>query len=214
MKPLILVALVLAVPVQAQMPQLRLSGGYALGGYREQGPTLDFKGSGPSARFDATWRRFGLTAAVTKLSLTPTDTAAGAVAFTSTETELALRYRPLDALPVETEVGVVRRTVSPGDAAQAMQAWCIGLSARFALAEGAALETRAAWLAGAKFSGGGTAGTALTLGLQVSYRPVPRLAWAWLVADYDFQRIDRETDSPVPIEASTVRLGLEARFLP
>ena len=58
-----LVALVLAAPLAAQRPEIRASAGIAFAGYREQSQVLDFRGSGPAARVDVRWRRFGLTAA-------------------------------------------------------------------------------------------------------------------------------------------------------
>ena len=201
-------------PVGAQLPQVRVSVLEGLGHYREQGPALDFSGSGPGARLDLTWRRWGLVARGVHLSFSPTDPSSGSVGFTATETEVALRYRPLGTIPAAIEGGVIRRTISPTDAAQELRAYRIGVFAHFVIGDGAEVETRGAWLAGAKFSGGGTAGTGLTLGLRAAYRPVARFPWGWLVADYDFERLDRATAVPVPIQGSTVRLGVEGRFTP
>lgn len=198
----------------AQLPQVDASSGWALGGYREQGPPLDFRGSGPFVRVAATWRRWGLTLRDERLAFTPTDPDINAESFHGTETEIALRYRPVAALPAEVEGGVIRRTASPEDAAQGMRLFRLGLVVHFPLGAGAELETRGAWLVGGSFSGGGSAGTALTLGLRGACRPTRRFSWAWLVADYDFRRVDRTTDQPVPIQWSTVRLGVEARFIP
>jgi hypothetical protein len=136
------------------------------------------------------------------------------VGFHATETDVAFRYHPRRTIPAELELGVVRRTPSPTDAAQALRAFRIGAVAHFTLGEGAVIDTRAAWLAGAKFSGGGSAGTALTMGLRAAYRPLARFGWAWVVADYAFERFDRTTSAPVPLQGSSVSLGLEGRFIP
>ena len=211
----VIVALILgAAPVAAQTPLISASAGLALAGYREQGPVLDFRGSGATAQVDVTWRRFGLLIRGDRIAFDPTDPDIAAESFRGTETEIALRYRPLPAVPAEIEGGVIRRFVSPQDAAQEMRLFRAGVVAHFALSADAELGTRAAWLFGGRFSGGGTAGTALTLGLRAAYRPLARFPWGWLVADYDFERVDRTTDQPVPIQGSTVRIGLEGRFLP
>jgi hypothetical protein len=211
-----LLAALLLVPSigAAQAPALRVSGGWALAGYREQSEVLDFRGSGAFGRVDATWRRWGLTLRGERIAFTPTDPDINAEPFHGTETELALRYRPFPTLPAEVEGGVIRRTASPDDAAQGMRLFRLGAVAHFALSADAELDTRGAWLVGGRFSGGGSAATALTLGLSAAYRPLARFAWGWLVADYDFRRVDRTTDQPVPVQWSTVRLGLEARFIP
>ena len=201
-------------PCAAQLPTIEVSGLEALGHYREQGPTLDFGGSGPGARLDVAWRRWGLTASTVRIDYAPTDATLGTEAFKATETDVSLRFEPLPSIPVSAEGGVMRRTNDPGDAAQDVRAYHLGVASRFVIGEGAAIRARAAWLVGARFSGGGSAGTALSLGLAADYRPVAALPWAWIVVDYDFQRIDRATAAPVPIERSIVRLGLEARFIP
>ncbi|HEV2290318.1 MAG TPA: hypothetical protein VGR60_00600 [Gemmatimonadales bacterium] len=201
-------------PCAAQLPTVEASVLEALGHYREQGPTLDFSGSGPAGRLDLSWRRWGLTVRGSRVDYAPTDPTLGTEAFKATETEVSLRFQPLPSIPVSAEGGVVRRTTDPGDAAQDVRAFRLGVTSRFVIGRGAAIRARAAWLLGARFSGGGSAGTALSLGLAADYRPVARLPWAWAVVDYDFERIDRATAVPVPIERSIVRLGLEARFIP
>ena len=51
----VIVALILgAAPVAAQTPLISASAGLALAGYREQGPVLDFRGSGATAQVDVT----------------------------------------------------------------------------------------------------------------------------------------------------------------
>ena len=216
MKSLLTAALVvtLAAPLAGQHPVIKATAGAALADYREQSPALAFRGSGPAGRLDVTWRRFGLTAGVERISFKPTDPDSPAQAFRATETEVAVRYRVLRTVPAEAEVGVIRRTPSPADGAQALRAWRIGAVAHFTLGEGAEVDTRAAWLAKTKFSIGGEATTALTLGLRVAYRPLTRFDWGWLVADYAFERFDRKTSVPVPLQGSSLRLGIEGRFRP
>lgn len=203
-----------AAPLSAQHPVVKASAGIAFADYREQSKVLDFRGSGPAGRVDVTWRRWGLVAGVERITFTPTDPDSPAEGFRAIETDVAVRYRPRRTLPVEVEVGAVRRTPTPKDGAQALRAFRIGAVAHFALGEGAEVDTRAAWLAGSKFSGGGSAGTAFTLQLRAAYRPLARFGWAWLVADYSFERFDRVTVVPVPLQGSSVRLALEGRFTP
>lgn len=198
----------------AQMPDLRVTGAWALAGYREQKDLLDFSGNGPAVGLDATWRRWGLLARVSRLEFRPTEGDSPAQKFKMTETELALRFRPRPSLPVDLEVGVIRRTPTPSDAAQSLRAFRVGAAAHFVLAQAATVDTRAAWLAGTKYSGGGTTSAAMTLGLRAAFRPVARYPWASLIADYAFTRFDRRTDIPVPLQGSVVALGLEVRYRP
>lgn len=211
-----LLATLWAVPaaLAAQHPDLKVMAGYALGQYREESKVLDFRGQGPALRVDATWRRWGLLVEGRRLDLKPTTPDNGFVPFTTTETEIALRFQPRRALPAEVEIGTIRRTASPATAAQELRAFRAGGAAHFALGDGAIVDTRAAWLFGAKFSGGGKATTAMTLGLRAAYRPLRRYGWGWLVVDYAFERYDRTTDAPVPLQGSTVAMGVEARFRP
>lgn len=209
-----LFAVLVAIPgaLAAQHPDLQVMAGYALGQYREESQVLDFRGHGPALRLDATWRRWGLTVEGNRLDQTPTQPDNGFVPFTATATAIALRYRPMPAFPAEVEVGVIRRTSSPSAASQQLRAFRAGGVAHFALGEGAMVDTRAAWLLGSSFSGGGKASTAMTLGLRAAYRPLVRYGWGWIVVDYSFERYDRTTTAPVPLQASTVAMGVEVRF--
>ena len=216
MKRLLIIFLVgaFAGPLAGQRPLIKASIGVALADYREQSTVLDYRGHGPAGRIDVTWRRWGLTASAERIAFTPTDPESPAQSFHAVVTDIAIRFRVLRKVPVEAEVGAVRRTPSPTDAAQALRAYRIGAVAHLVLGEGAEIDTRAAWLTNARFSGGGTAGTAVTLGLRVAYRPLTRFDWGWLVADYAFERFDRKTTAPVPLQDSSLRLGVEGRFLP
>lgn len=207
--------IVAAAPLAAQHPAIHASLGQGVAQYREQDRVLDFRGSGPVARLDVTWRDFGLLASTARTTLDPTDGDAPYVlGFKATEDRLALRYRPLRRYPVALEVGTIKRTPTPDDNAQAFRAWTLGAVVHLALADGAEVESRGAWLVGTKFSRGGKAKTAVALGLRAAYRPLPRYAWGWVVVDYSYERLERRTDFLVPLQGSTVSFGFEARVIP
>lgn len=210
-----LLAGAVAAPLTAQRPEVRASVGRSVAQYREQNAVLDFRGNGPTGRVDVSWRRFGVVASVTRHTLKPTYTNVDwLLPFRATETQFAVRYRPLLKLPAEVEIGTLKRTASPIDNAQALRAYRLGIVAHLPLADGAELEPRAAWLVGSKFSGGGSAKTAVTLGLRAAYRPLARYGWGWVVMDYAFERFDRRTDVAVPLQGSTLNFGFEARVVP
>ena len=210
-----LLVLASAGPLAAQRPEVRFALGQALAHYREQNDVLDFRGHATVGRVDVTWRRWGLVTSVGRYTFTPTDAEVNyLVGFRATETQVAVRYRPLRKLPADVELGTIRRTATPGDNAQAFRAFRAGVLVRLPLADGAELEPRAAWLLGSKFSGGGSATTALTLGLRAVYRPVARFGWGWLMMDYSYERFERRTDLPVPLQGSSVAFGLEVRKIP
>jgi hypothetical protein len=116
---------------------------------------------------------------------------------------------------VTAEAGFLRRSTSPSRAAQSYDAATLGARVAYALAPGADVALRTAYVAGTDFSGGGSAPFGIELGLSAAYGPG---AGRYRIAgDYEFQRIDRHTDQGgarlnVPIQSSIARLGLSVRF--
>jgi hypothetical protein len=87
----------------------------------------------------------------------------------------------------------------------------IGVRYSKLIGPGTTVALRGNYLAGAKFTGKGSAGLAFELGLLVSTGPVN--GRYRLTGDYGFQRIDRKVGGePVPIQQSLVRVGLAVGF--
>jgi hypothetical protein len=206
---LALLVSILATPAQVAGQQLRIALYGAGGDYREQSSALAFDGKGAAGRLELSAGRFGLSVAGSRLSFDRAATAApDAEAFVGKELEVAGRFRLVSLVGVE--VGILRRSVEPDQAAQAIQVAKLGLRGDYPLAPGAEASLRAAYLAGAKFSGGGSASGGVGLGFGLSYGAKRR--GARITVDYDFVRVNRETTAggpvAVPIQSSTARLGL------
>ena len=87
----------------------------------------------------------------------------------------------------------------------------IGVRYSKLIGPGATVALRGNYLAGAKFTGQGSAGLAFELGLLVSVGP--QNGRYRLTADYGFQRIDRKVGTAkTPIQQSLVRLGVAVGF--
>ena len=87
----------------------------------------------------------------------------------------------------------------------------IGLRYSKTLGPGATVALRGNYLAGAKFTGGGSAGLAMELGLLVSAGP--QNGRFRVNGEYGFQRVDRKVGGlAVPIQQSLVRVGVAVGF--
>ena len=112
---------------------------------------------------------------------------------------------------VSFETGFTKRTMDPEFAAQSMGAVRIGARGLYSIGTGASLSLRGNYLAGSKFSGGGSAGFGVELGLGISVgRSDGRLR---ATGDYGFQRVNRKrtggvVGGDVPIQQSLARLGV------
>lgn len=182
----------------------------AIADYREQDANLRFQGGGAGASIDASYRRFGLHADAVRLRMETTgNNAARAEAFDMTQLGVAIRVRVARA--VGLEAGMTSSEAEPRHAAQAVGALRLGAYAVHVVAPGASVSVRASYLAGAKFSGGGSAPFGVELGLGASYGPGSgRIRFT---GDFGFQRLDRRTNIDgqslnVPIQSSIARLGL------
>ena len=197
-----------ALPLAAQGVTLGIEG--ALADYREQGAALRFRGSGFSARAEATVWRLSVQARLTRASLDGASTSTAATdPFDMSQSELRLRMQLTPR--IGAEVAALSRRISPEHAAQSMRAWRAGGVVIQPLAPGADVSVRAGYLAATDFGGGGTAPFGLDVGLAVSYGP--GAGRVRLTADYEFQRVDRRTTVggkrvDVPIQSAVARIGV------
>lgn len=199
-------------PLAAQ--QITLGAGYALADYQEQAAFLHFKGTGPTAAVVVERGRFALRVDALHLDLDPPDNAASPLeAFKVDQFNVRLGVRAVSLVSVEA--GYFKRATSPSRAGQAYSAATLGVRAAYALAPGADVSVRSAYVASTDFSGGGSAPFGIELGLSAAYGP--GAGRYRVTGDYEFQRIDRRTEQngsrlSVPIQSSTARLGLSVRF--
>ena len=181
----------------------------ALGDYREVSSNLRYGGAGFGGSLGLRVGRLSAEGILTRISFTPHDKNAGLEDFTSTQIDARFGVDISGGLAVE--VGVLRRTISPELAAQEMGAARIGVRYAKVIGPGASVGLRGNYLAGAKFTGEGSAGLAFELGLFASVGPANGRFRG--TADYGFQRVDRKVGSAkVPIQQSLVRLGVAVGF--
>ena len=205
----VLTGLLAATGASAQAQTVLLGVQGALGDYREVSSNLRYRGGGVGGSLGLQFGRFSAEGAVTRISYAPRDDNSGLADFKSTQIDARVGVDVGSG--ITAEVGLLRRTIDPELAAQEMAAARIGVRYSKIIGPGATVGVRGNYLAGAKFTGAGSAGLAFELGLLVSvgsqngrYR---------FTADYGFQRIDRKVNTAkVPIEQSLVRLGIAVGF--
>lgn len=216
MRPSVTIVLTLVTltvaPVTAQ--QVTLGGGYALADYREQAAFLHFRGSGPTAMVAVERSRLALRVEASHLNLDPASDGSDPLeAFTVDQIGVRVGVRTISLVSIEA--GYFRRSTAPTRAGQSYSAATLGVRAAYPLAPGADVALRTAYVAGADFSGGGSAPFGIELGLSAAYglgsSPLR------LTGDFEFQRIDRRTDQngtriSVPIQTSVARIGVAVKF--
>jgi hypothetical protein len=206
---MVLTSLLAATGVSARAQTVLLGVHGALGDYREVSSNLRFHGSGVGGSLALRFGRFSAEGGLTRVSYDPRDGNAGLASFKSTQIDARLGVDVASGLTAE--VGLLRRTVDPELSAQEMGAARIGVRYSKLIGPGATVGLRGNYLAGAKFTGQGSAGLAFELGLLVSVGP--QNGRYRLTADYGFQRIDRKVGTAkTPIEQSLVRLGVAVGF--
>ena len=208
-RALILSALLLVggATARAQTVSLGLHG--ALGDYREVSSNLRYRGAGGGLALWVRLYRFSAEAAATRVSYDPRDNNSGLTSFKATQIDARVGFDV--AAGFTAELGLLRRTISPELTAQEMGAARIGVRYSKLIGPGTTVALRGNYLAGAKFTGKGSAGLAFELGLLVSTGPVN--GRYRLTGDYGFQRIDRKVGGqPVPIQQSLVRVGVAVGF--
>ena len=202
-----LLALAGAAAAPAQTLSLGVQG--ALGDYREVSSNLRYLGVGAGGTVWLRVHRLSVEGSASSISYDPRDSTAGLDSFKAVQLDARLGVDIGAGLTVE--VGAMRRTVDPELTAQEMGAARIGLRYSRVIGPGATVGVRGNYLAGAKFTGEGSAGLAFELGLLVSAGP--QNGRFRVTGDYTFQRIDRKVnDVSVPIQQSLVRIGIAVGF--
>lgn len=208
----VLVAVAAAGPLAAQRLVVGVQG--AFGEYREVNSGLRYKATGVAATATVNWRKFGADVTATSLSYEPDDSGLAIDEFTALQLDLAVRYRVYHS--VSLELGVTNRDVKEDFAAQSAGAIRIGVHSTATLGPTSGVMARAAYLAGAKFSGGGTApfGLDVAFGFHYGFGQSGRVR---LTGDYQYQRFNRTVDTgsgdaDAPIQQGVARLGLAVAF--
>jgi len=204
--------LVLAAPAAAQHVGIGFQG--AFGDYREVAADLHYRGVGGGGTAFFTLGKLSGDVGVVWLDFDPAAGSAAVEKFQARQFDARVRWYLVSG--VSAEVGVTSRAVDPDFAAQAMAALRLGLRAVYALGPEASLSFRGNYLGAARFSGGGSApfGVELALGLSAGTRN----GRVRLIADYEFQRVDRKTNPggagevKVPIEQSVARVGVAVGY--
>lgn len=107
------------------------------------------------------------------------------------------------------QLGVARRFVSPELAAQEVGFVRLGVLSEVRLARIAGLWVKGAYLPFSRFSGGGSAGLSLEVGLGVEVGAATDRIQGF--AGFEYQRIDREAAADVPLQFSLGQLGIRFR---
>lgn len=200
---LVLIAgLGLAHPVSAQSFNVGVQGLFS--DYRELSSQLQYQGKGIGGIGVLNYHKFSGDLSIAQLKYEPGPGGSATEKFTATQVDAHLRWYLASGVNLET--GYTRRTISPAFTAQAVTALRLGIFANYGIGPGANLSVRGNYLAGAKFSGGGTAPFALELGLGVSVGSSN--GRFRVTGDYEFQRIDRKTLVKVPLQQSLARVGV------
>jgi hypothetical protein len=198
--------LLVASAAHAQTVTIGVHG--ALGDYRESAEELHFRGGGGGFSVTLSWRQWRADATGTQINYDPVNNAS-LQSFKSKEGEGHVGYAFTPSLI--GEVGVVSRSIDPDFAAQKMTAIPVGLRYLAVIAPGASIGIRGDYLAGAKFSGGGSASLAVELGMFF-WAGASNGRWRF-TGDYSFQRVDRKTGGlNTPIQQSLAKLGLAVGF--
>lgn len=196
-----------AAAARAQTVSIGLQG--ALGDYREVSSNLRYRGAGGGATLWLQFKKLSAEVSGSLVSYDPRDKNSGLTSFKATQLDARLGFDL--AAGFTAEVGVMKRTVDPELSAQEMGAARIGVRYVKQIGPGASVGLRGNYLAGAKFTGAGTAGLAFELGLLASVGP--QNGRYRFTMDYGFQRVDRKvSNTSVPIEQSLVKLGVAVGF--
>jgi len=200
-----------SVPAGAQ--QGTIGPDVGAGEYREAASSLRYRGVGPGVTGSFTFHRVTVDGAFASIRMNPTAASQATESFRATLIDAWLRWEALEYLGFE--IGLTKRSAESEFAAQSVGAVRVGARARYVLGPGAAVWLRGNYLAGARFSGGGSSAVAMELGLGLDIRWSSHVRAA---AQYSFQRLDRKTnpaggaEASVPIEQALARIGLAVGF--
>jgi hypothetical protein len=214
-RPAVLILLVLvaaAAPLAAQRFVFGLAG--VGGDYREATNDLRYDVSGLAGTALLTLGRFAAEATVSGLSYDPDESGTAAERFEAAQFDGYVRYRVVRWASLE--LGVTNREVREEFQfrAQSAAAFRVGVHSATALGPNGGVAARVNYLAGAKFSGGGSAPFAMDVGLSAYYAFARgRLR---VTAESQFQHFSRTVDvggtQDVPIQQVLGRLGLAVGF--
>ena len=123
--------------------------------YRETSEDLHYQGTGFGGALAVSYRKLGLEVAYARLTFDPSDDGDAIEVFDSSQLDVCVRY--LVAGPVSAEIGLTNRSISPSFGAQEVGAARVGARLSQLIDPAVRLSLRGNYLAGAKFSGGGSA---------------------------------------------------------
>jgi hypothetical protein len=186
---------------------------FVVGDYREQSAGFAYGGIGFGVGIAARWRRFTGEVQYAAVDYEPDDDGAGLQSFRAVRLDGGVRYALSGTVAVE--LGGIRREMDPDAAAQSLGAVRVGARLSQLLAPGARVTLRGAYLAAAKFSGGGSAPFAFEVGL--GFMGEMARSRVRFTADYDFQHVGRKTETggtefSVPIQEWLLRAGAGVAF--
>ncbi len=209
----VLLALTARPPDRLSAQHVALVPQFVVGDYREQSAGFAYGGIGFGAGVAARWRRFTGEVQYASVDYEPDDDGAGLQSFRAVRLDGGLRYALSGTVAVE--LGGIRREMDPEAAAQSLSAVRVGARLSQLLAPGARVTLRGAYLAAAKFSGGGSAPFAFEVGL--GFMGELARGRVRLTADYDFQHVGRKTEAggtefSVPIQEWLLRAGAGVAF--
>ena len=190
-----LVAIAAASAVRAQRVQAGAQ--IAFGDYREVSGDLHWRGSGPAAWGSISLRKLTLEGRFAKLDYKPVAGGSATEGFKATQLDGFARYYLQNHISAELD-------------AQSMAALRIGARGSYDLGPGATIALRGNYLAGAKFSGGGTAPFAFDIGLSLAVGATS--GRYHLTGDYDFQTAKRKTVTAAPLQQTLARIGIAFGF--
>ena len=181
--------------------------------YRETSADLHYRGFGVGGGASFTFKKLAAEVAYTRLSYDPAEDGGAVTPFDATQFDVRLRYYL--AGPASAELGLMSRQVDPDFTAQEAAAVRVGVRLSELVDPAVRLSLRGNYLAGAQFSGGGSASFGLELGMSVGAdlaRGRVRLS-----AEYEFQHFNRKTndgsgDVNVPIQQALGRMGVSVTF--
>lgn len=214
MRRAVLVAVLCATAAPAAAQRFVVGpSGFLLGDYREVSNDLRYGVSGFGGAAVLTLGRFAAEASFASLSYEPRPLGTASEPFDATQFDGYLRYRVLPWASLE--LGVTSRDVRDEFRAQSVAAFRVGAHSTVALGPYAGVAARLNYLAGARFSGGGSAPFAMDVGLSV-YHGFAR-GRIRLAGESQLQRFNRtvrvaDATQDVPIQQIVTRLGLAVGF--
>lgn len=213
MKRALAVAALAVLPAAAAAQNVVIGPQFAFGEYREITRTQRYIATGFGATLTLAWKKFGADVAYTGLSYEPYDDQLGQASFKANEFDVRVRYRVFRG--VSLQAGVMNRKSDDEFAAQSVGSFRLGAHSAVTLGPGAGASVRYDFLLGSKFSGGGTAGFGMDVGLGVFYGFAKNRVR--LTGDYEFQRVNRTVDPgsgdiDAPIQQILGKIGLAVTF--